>query len=328
MVNSLLFVTAFCVVAVLVYMARYSSRVRVECTRLIDAPLATVYAQVADLRHWAVWNPWLGPGTQSRVSGSGEAPGNIWSWDGAKTSKGQVEHLRLQPAARIVQRVRLHHPFAVQGKSSWKFTEREGKTEVNWSLRGRVGFSVRAFAQTIQQSIALDLRFGLDQLAQAVEPADTPRYAIRHVGVREVADCRYVYQTYEGPITGLPNALVRTSAALSSQLDALGVAPVGAPVAVYVKTNIKLRTTVCHIGIPVAGAEVGAMSVRGLPAHQAYVVQLQGDRSALELAWYLAMQRMVALDIKPDQRVAPVEHYLAVSAGAELTELHVPVLGP
>jgi hypothetical protein len=324
--NSLLFVAAFCVVAVLVYMARYSSRVRVERTRLIAAPLASVVAQVADLHRWAAWNPWLAEGALPTVSGPGNTRGSSWSWDSAKSGKGLVEHLALQDLTRITQRVSLQHPFAVRGKCNWQFTEREGKTEVRWSLRGRVGFSVRAFSQTIQQSIALDLRYGLDRLAQTVEPADAQRYAIQHIGIREVAECRYLYRTYEGTIAGLPAALRSSVAELHQQLAELGIAAAGAPMAVYVKTNIKLRTTICHIGIPIGNAEVGALPVRALLMHNAYVVQLHGDHSALELAWYLAMQRMVAQDIRPDQRIAPVEHYLEMATDTALTELHIPVL--
>ena len=57
--NTLVFVVAFCIVAVLVYMARYSGRLRVTQTRFIDAPMAAVYAAVADFRQWQAWNPWL-----------------------------------------------------------------------------------------------------------------------------------------------------------------------------------------------------------------------------------------------------------------------------
>jgi hypothetical protein len=309
-------------------MARYSSRVRVQRTRLIDAPLATVYAQVADLQHWAAWNPWLADGVRPTLSLPANAQGSRWAWDAGRAGQGMVEHASLQDPARISQRVHLHHPFAVHGTNSWEFVDREGRTEVRWSLRARVQFSARAFAPTIQQSLALDLRYGLDRLAQSVEPMDAPHYAIRHMGVQEVAECRYVYQTYEGPIAGLPAAVTRITESLRQQLKAQGVSPSGAPLAAYVKTNIKLRTTMCHIGIPVADADVGALPVRELPAHTAYSVQLQGDRSALEVAWYLAMQRMVAQDIKPDQRTAPVEHYFDGDGTAELTELHLPVLRP
>ena len=326
MVSTLLFVAAFCVVAVLVYMARYSSRVRAERTRLIDAPLAEVYAKVVDLTHWGAWNPWLTGEAIPTLSAVSNARGSTWAWDGARSGRGVVEHLAMQDRASLVQRVQLHHPFAVRGKCTWQFSERDGKTEVRWNLRGRVGFSVRAFSRTIQESLLLDLRYGLDRLAQRVEPTDAPHYAMEHLGVREVPDCRYVYQTYEGPIKDLPEALKRITAELRRQLAERGVAEAGPSLAVYVKTNIKLHTTVCHIGMPVGAAEVGAMLVRELAAHPAYVLQLRGDRTALDLAWYLGMQRMVAEDIKPDQRIAPAEHYLSDDAGAEITALHIPVL--
>ena len=174
----------------------------------------------------------------------------------------------------------------------------------------------------------MDLRYGLDRLAQRVEPANAPHYKLSHVGVREVASCRYVFQTYDGPINGLPDAQRNCTSQLHHLLAEHGVAAAGAALAVYVKTNIKLRTTVCHISIPVGSADIGQLPVRELPAHQAYVVQLQGDRSALEVAWYLAMQRMVAEDIKPDQRIAPTEHYLSATSVGELIELHIPVLRP
>lgn len=331
MMSTLVFVAAFCVVAVLVYMARYSGRVRVEQTRLIDAPLADVYARVADFRHWNEWSPWLehAPGARLTLSQVADAQGSSCAWDGAKTGTGAVEHVKLLAQQRIEQRIHLQHPFTVRGQSVWTFTEREGKTEVRWSLRGRVAFSMRAFSQTVKESIALDLRYGLDRLAHGVEPADAARYSITHLGVRNIEACRYVHRTYDGPIKGLSAALRKNVSELRQQLAELGIQPLGAPVAVYVKTNIKLRTTVCHMGIPIDAASTCLLPVRELAAHRAYVVHLQGNRLALEVAWYHAMQHIVLDNIKPDQRIAPVEHYLveghATTGNDDLTELHIPV---
>ncbi len=69
--------------------------------------------------------------------------------------------------------------------------------------------------------------------------------------------------------------------------------------------------------------------MRELAAHRAYVVQLKGNRAALEIAWFYAMQRMVAEKIAPDQRLPPFESYLEdngdASANEQLTELYLPV---
>jgi len=329
--NALVFICGFCIVAVLVYMARYSGRVRVEAVRLIDAPLDQVYAKVADFAQWQQWNPWLAPGTQASrtISDSGDQPGSTCAWESGGTGSGSVQHVRLLKEQRIEQRVRLRHPFVVSGRSKWFFARVGDKTEVRWSLRGRVAFTMRAFAATVQGSLALDCRYGLDQLAHLLEPAEAPRYGIVHLGVREVESRHYVYDVYQGPINALAQAVRTTVAELRQDLASRGVQAAGAPIAVYFKTNIKLRTTMCHIGLPIHRAEdAGTLLARELPAHRAYAVRLEGDPSAVEVAWYHGMQRMVADKIKPDQRTPPFESYLVSGeeANACVTELYVPVL--
>jgi hypothetical protein len=117
---------------------------------------------------------------------------------------------------------------------------------------------------------------------------------------------------------------------LHSQLAALGISPVGAPLAFYTRTNIKLRTTTCLIGLPVGDAQVGDMPVRNMPSQRVFRVVLQGDHSALELAWYLAMQRMTQDKLKPDQRSPPFETHVFNASTAPsndwITEVNVPML--
>lgn len=332
MLSTLIFVFIFCVVAVLVYMGRYSGRVRFEQTRLIDAPLATVYAMVADLHQWQHWNPWLATksGAALTFSSNADDKGSRCSWESATMGAGLIEQVSLQAPERIEQLVRLRHPFTVSGRSYWTFDDQDGKTRITWGLRGRVAFSMRAFAATVKGSLTLDCRHALNQLASLLEPANAACYEIIHLGVRQVAPIRYVYRNYQGAISGLPQAVVDVTGELRQQLTAAGVPATGSPLAIYFKTNIKLRTTSCHIGIPVdTPDDFDAFAVRELAAHRAYVVRLKGDRAALEIAWFYAMQRMVAQKIQPDQRLPPFECYLVGDAQALtqdlVTELHLPV---
>jgi len=271
MLNSLLFAAAFCGVAVLVYMARYSSRVRATHTRLIAAPRATVQARVAELRPWADWSPWLLPTAQQSFASGALGQETSWQWDAGRGGQGSVERLPSKTPGSLRQRIRLQHPFTVDCQSQWEFTARGEQTEVRWSLRGRVGFSARAFSRTVQEALALDLHYGLDRLAQGLEAPAPSHYRFETLGLRPVAACRMVYQTYEGPIKGLPEARQRMLAELQQQLAARGIPSTGPAMAVYVKTNIKLRTTVCDIGWPVAAAglpgdgDLGPLSVRELP---------------------------------------------------------------
>ena len=329
--TTLLFVGAFCVVALFVYMGRYSGRLRVAHTRLIDAPAAEVYARVSDLSRWTEWNPWLEheANTTVTLSGRTDGPGGRYSWKGERAGAGTIEHVGLLEPRRIDQRLRSRNPFRFHGRATWKFAEREGQTEVTWELRGRVAFPMRAFAQTVQGTIALDFRYGLDRLARLLERADAPHYSLEYLGVQDVAASRYACITHRGSLAGLVEAKCRGFAELRTDLARHGVAPAGEPIAVYANTNVKLRTTVCHLGIPVGEADVGTVPVRELAAHRAYVVRLRGGHAALEVAWYQAMQRMRIENIEPDLRIPPFERHLTDLATTpendDVTELHVPV---
>ena len=301
--SALVYVAAFCIVAVLVYMGRYSGRLRVSETRVIAAPIAAVRGRVVDLRQWRDWSPWL---------------------------ESEIENLRAPgDGARIEQRIRLRQPLPFRGRATWLLTEVHGGTRATWSLRGRVAFSMRAFAATVQGSIALDFRYGLDRLAALVEPVDAPRYAISFDGVREVAALRYAWIAHEGPIGELGAAIGRVVGDLRAALARQGVTPTGEPIGVYVKTDVKRRTTVCRFGLPVGAADVEGLAMGTLPSHRAFTARLHGSRTRLEVAWYLAMRRLSADDLQPDLRIAPFERYLGVAGARDdndtVTELYIAV---
>jgi len=330
-VITLIFVVAFCIVAVLVYMARYSGRLRVTQTRVINAPIGEIYSRVADFRRWSEWNPWLEhePDAQVTLSENTEGEGSSYAWDSPRIGAGVIKHVHLVTQKRIEQRLNFNNPFRFRGRSQWEFADRSGKTEVTWKMNGRVAFSLRAFAQTVQGMIALDYRYGLDRLARLVEPTDAPRYSLSYCGVRDIPSGRYTFRTYTGTLKGLGDALREGFTALRQQLAEYGVQPSGEPIAAYVKTNIKLRTTVCRMGIPITDTAFDRLPVSDLPRHRAYVVRLEGNHTALEVAWYQAMQRMRIENIQPDQRIPPFERYLydpgKVRENDCVTELHVPV---
>ena len=332
MTTTLAFVAAFCFVAVLAYMARYSGRVRITRTRLIEAPIDKVFAQVQDFANWNAWNPWLAHSgdVSLTLSGPGTVRGNQCTWDNPHAGAGMFELVRSTAPTRLQHKLRFQQPFQVRGRSQWTFIEREGKTEVRWQVKARVAFFMRAFSPTIQGALDLDCRYGLDRLASLLEPDSAPRYQITMLDAREVPARRYVYKTYEGSIKDLPDARHQTIAELREQLGALGITPTGAPLAFYLKTNIKLRTTVCNIGLPVGEADVGNLQVREMPAHLASGVRLVGSTDALEIAWYQAMQSLNGDQRKPDQRLPPFEEYLLTADSTQgnngVTEVSIPII--
>jgi effector-binding domain-containing protein len=229
----------------------------------------------------------------------------------------------------IEQRMRFRNPFRFRGRGLWLFADRAGKTEVTWSMNGRVAFSLRAFAQTVRGMIDLDFRYGLDRLARLIEPEEAPHYSLVYLGVREIAASRYGYRTYEGSLKGLGAATREGFADLRQQFAGQGILAAGDPIAVYIRTNVKLQTTLCRMGIPIGEAAVDNLPTTEMPSHRAYVVRLQGGYAAMEVAWYHAMHRMRIENIRPDPRMPPFERYLndpdTTPENDYLTELHIPV---
>ena len=102
------------------------------------------------------------------------------------------------------------------------------------------------------------------------------------------------------------SALRELDAALARQ----GVLATGRPMALYVRTNVKQRTTTCRFCIPIGDAAVDGVAVASLAPHRAFVTSLRGSREHLEIAWYLAMQRLSVLGLQPDLRITPSEQYV------------------
>lgn len=315
----LLFALALIVIAFLAYIGRYSGRLRIERSREIAAPLAEVYAAVADFTTWPSWCPWLehDPGITLQLAGQ------RCSWRTARGGDYEIVHRLLEPGRRIRLRIVSRDPFRYAGQMHWEFAERDGRTVVTWRIKGRVAFTLRAFAATVRGALELDLRYGLDKLAGRLEQVGQgAAYRIDYLGLRDVPAARQVSENWHGPISGLRVAVEETLVRLRQRLAAGGVVPAGEALAAFLRTNVKLGTTVCRIGIPVAG-EVAAIETTATPAYRAWVVRLSGDRAALDIAWYEVMQRLRIDDCQPDPLIPPVERYLS----GNVTELLLPVRG-
>src|ERR1700741_1780219 len=99
--SSFFFVLAFLIVALLVYMGRYSGRVRAEASRFIAAPPEAVRARVADLAQWQAWNPWLEHARDARAHVDGDG----LAWDVPQVGRGRVRALAKAPPGTLRQQL-------------------------------------------------------------------------------------------------------------------------------------------------------------------------------------------------------------------------------
>jgi hypothetical protein len=305
--------------ALLVYVGRYSGRVRAEASRFIAAPPDAVQASVADLARWQAWNPWLEHARDKPAT----VDGATLAWD--------VPHVgRARVTAQGPQRQQLAFalPFKFQGRSDWRFEPAPGGTNVTWRFKGRVAFTLRAFAATVQGATLLDLRFGLDRLAATLQTGPAA-YVLDYTGTHDQPVRAVAQQLYRGPLDTLAAELPPRIAAVRAQLAGDGIGADGAAVVLYLKTQLKLRIVDCQIGVTLPGdaALPDGLALRELPAHCAYVLRFDGPPEALELAWYQAMQRLRVEQRQPHPQLPPSAVYHGDTAPGQrgVVELHLPL---
>ncbi len=327
--SPLLFALALLVVVLLVYMGRYSGRVRAEQSRFIAAPPEAVRARVADLSRWQAWNPWLEHAREAVA----RVDGDTLDWDVPEVGRGRVRQLPAPAPLCLRQHLDFALPFAVRGRSDWRFEPAPGGTQVSWRFKGRVAFTLRAFAATVQGAMRLDLRFGLDGLAATLE-GGTPDYEIAYPGVQDAPDRRCAQAPYRGPLDSLAADLPPRLAEVRRQLADAGLPADGVAVVSYLKTQLKLRTVECRVGVELpADAAVptplpSGLALHEMPAQPTYVLRFDGPPEALELAWYQAMQRLRVVQRRPHPRQPPFARYLddPVPGRRGRVELRLPLL--
>jgi hypothetical protein len=322
-------VAGFCAVALLVYVLRYSGRLRVLQTRVVGAAPADVAARVADLARFFDWNPWLEAPAASGQEPPSDASPRRCAWSRPGESVGAIEQVQVAPG-RLEQRLRFREPFAWRARATWSFEPDGAGTRVTWRLRGTVAFALRAFAPTVEAALALELRYGLDRLAAVLEGEAAPRYALDYAGVREVPARRVAYRALSASLAEAGPTLDAAAAALETALADAGVATGGERLAIYLHTDVRRRRTSGRAAVACAGVLPDRIEAAELPAHRAFVTRLVGDPSVLELAWYLAVRRMRALGLEPDLARPPYERREsgALAAPSAAVELCIPMRGP
>ena len=311
--NPITYALAFVIIVFLVYVGRFSGRLRVERRRFIAAPAELVYASVHDFSTWAHWNPWSAfrPLAVLEVGKSGKSL--RWQGDG----EGEIRALRQQEGRRITQHWQVQAPFRYRGKVEWLFAPVEGGVEVTWRFRGRVSFGLRAFARTVQGVADFDARYALDRLSAWLAPGEAD-YRLEFEGIREFPALSLVGVSDEAKNEKLAARQPAAWASLDARLSDNALLASGEGRVLFLSTNLKTGVVRSIYGYPVAAAPAlpSPLVRREIPACQAVSVRFAGRPEDLDLAWYQAMQYLRAEGMSPHPSIPPAEIYLSAAGQA------------
>jgi uncharacterized protein YndB with AHSA1/START domain len=162
------------------YVATRPDAYHVERSTTVDAPPATVFAQIDDLSVWKEWSPWekRDPAMKRTVSTPPAGVGASYAWEGNKeVGKGKMTIVDSRPGEKVVQKLEFIEPF--QSQSEVTFTlkaETPTTTKVTWAMDGKHNFVSKAFSvvKPMDGMIGKDFEDGLSGLKKVAEAKKPP----------------------------------------------------------------------------------------------------------------------------------------------------------
>lgn len=147
MLKYILIIPAVLALIFLTVVAVQSPEFRVQRSAVVNAPVATVFAQVNDLHHWELWSPWakLDPQMKTTYEGEPSGIGAVYTWsgnnnvgEGRTTITGSISNELVQ------MRLDFLRPFAGTNNVAFTFEPAGEQTKVTWTMTGQKNFIAKA----------------------------------------------------------------------------------------------------------------------------------------------------------------------------------------
>lgn len=146
------------------------SEVKVERTTEINAPASVVYYNVIDFHNWDKWSPWFQIDKDMKKKYEGK-PGIghafIWKSDVEEAGAGSMEILAAEKFNKI--NMKLSFDGAESALSNWTFTEKDGKTIVQWDFKSELDYWHRWMGFLMDSWLGDDYEKGLAELKKFSE---------------------------------------------------------------------------------------------------------------------------------------------------------------
>ncbi|MFT4524541.1 MAG: hypothetical protein ACI85F_000686 [Bacteroidia bacterium] len=164
------------IVIFLLINAMLPSNVKVERTRIMDAPASSIFHHINSLQNWAAWSPWskLDPSIdESGYEGPESGVGNRHCWDSEHkdVGKGCQTITESVPNEKMLSEM----DFYDQGMGYGFFflNETEAGTEVTWGFETEMPFIMRIMGLMMDRMMGPVFEQGLADL-EAVAISDAP----------------------------------------------------------------------------------------------------------------------------------------------------------
>lgn len=241
------------------------SEIRVERSRVIDAPVEMIYDQVNNLRQWEKWSPWhkIDPAMEITYANGGIGENSSYSWTSNHKSVGNGK-LTIEDA-KPFEFINTVMDFGENGsgKATFKFVQHEDGVIVTWDMHSDVGKNpfMRLMGILIKRSINDAYDRGLEDIdAECQHLKNTEWYYIK---VKKIAGWKYYGISNEKTTLATMQPLMEEYyGKLYGKLINADVKPSGSAFSVYHSWGDEFHM---ECGVPVDNNE---MAIKGLESKE------------------------------------------------------------
>jgi len=160
------------IVALLIISALMPNSFNVEKSTVINKPISAVMGRIANLKDYALWNPWQqsDPTATNSITGTPGTPGHKYEWEGKKVGVGALT-LNQMDDRNIHFDLEFFKPWKSKAKDNWHFESIGGnETKVIWQNSGQLPWPVaRMMGPMISKGLNKQFVEGLNNLKKLCE---------------------------------------------------------------------------------------------------------------------------------------------------------------
>lgn len=231
------------------------SGTRIQREIIIDAPAATVFALVDDLRRAQDWLPFIDPGAQIDLGEPSRGIGAAIAWDGAQSGRAKQTITDSVPFERVTAELDFDRGGDVQ--SSMVVAPTENGTRVAWTYAADLGINLLAryrsllFARGIEGRLERGL-LDLKTLAESLPRADWSEIDIQRSVVMPL-DIAYLTASSLPNASDLSEAMGDAYFKILAYIDRHGLYEAGPPLSIT--RRFSGSRLVFDAAIPVRGVQ-------------------------------------------------------------------------
>ena len=291
----------------------------------LTSPIDRAYAVVRDLKTWPKWSPWIVAEPDCPLEFSPD--GKSYSWDGEIIGSGSIEVVGESAPNEIRHKIRFLKPWKSEADVTFNFVEKDGGTEVTWSLQGSLPFFMLPMKGMMKAAIGMDYESGLRLLKDFCEQGKIPSH-LDFAGRGSVPGFTYVGIATECPTAELGERMKADFDKLAAQdLDVSGK-----PFTSYTKWALTKGIAGYTCGLPVSKIPTDLppeFLVEKHPACQTYAIKHTGPYHHLSTAWSSGVAHARAKIFSQSKKIKPFEIYEndpeATAEEKLITTVHFPV---